>query len=132
MMTLRASYERAISNVDLSTVSHIFSPMIGDNETFGINQSCYLPDELNSTLLKYSLNSIFLSILHINCCSTFDGISALLNSLNFHFSVMGVTETWLTDNSLLCNIQGFSFLHNIRAVRRGGGCWCVHSGKSDS
>ena len=98
--------------------------MIGDNDTFGIDQSFYLPDDHNSTLLKYSLNSINFSIIHINCHSiltNFDGISALLNSLNFQFSVIGVTETWLKDNSLLCNIQGFSFLHNSRAERRGGG-----------
>ena len=66
------------------------------------------------------------SILHINSrslCKNFDSITDFLFSLEHDFSFIAITESWIseTTNCSLLNIDGYTFLHNDRIGRRGGG-----------
>ena len=49
-------------------------------------------------------------------------LNLLLSSLTIHFSVTGVTETWLIDNSRsIYNISDYSLIRSDRQSGRGGG-----------
>ena len=67
------------------------------------------------------------SILHINARSlpkNFDNIIGFLASINnYPFSVIAISETWLSDNDYvdLYAIPGYTFVCKGRGVRKGGG-----------
>ena len=66
------------------------------------------------------------SIMHINTRSlkhNFDSLRILLdNPLQSSFSVIGLTETWLTDSSATYySLPGYKFLENSRSHKTGGG-----------
>ena len=65
------------------------------------------------------------SLCHINIRSMKANLTSFeicLQNLEFEFSVIGITETWLTDsNSDLYNINGFNFVETHRTGRSGGG-----------
>ena len=50
-----------------------------------------------------------------------DSLITLLKNVELRFSFIGITETWLWDSSLHTDISGYSFVHNPRKDRRGGG-----------
>ena len=59
----------------------------------GIDCRYYLPQEFNSNFL----NEHSFSLLHTNARSlakNHEYLNHLLSSLNIHFSVIGITETW--------------------------------------
>ena len=65
------------------------------------------------------------SMLHINARSlphNFDQIHSYINSLNFSFSIIGISETWLKPNSIVSfDIDGYDFIRSDRSNGRGGG-----------
>ena len=70
------------------------------------------------------MNSNF-SILHINARSlvkNFDSILIYIASLQHTFTVIAISETWITDsNDSLINIPGYNRVLNNRTEGRGGG-----------
>ena len=68
--------------------------------------------------------NVFL-LCHINIRSMKANLTSFeicLQNLEFEFSVIGITETWLTDsNSDLYNINGFNVVETYRTGRSGGG-----------
>ena len=49
-------------------------------------------------------------------------LNAFLDSLKFKFKVIGLSETWLTnDNSELFHFDGYKSIHRVRKGKRGGG-----------
>ncbi|CAH3039726.1 unnamed protein product, partial [Pocillopora meandrina] len=65
------------------------------------------------------------SIIHFNTRSlirNFDQLNLLLRNLNMPFSVVDVSETWLTDcTAEHVNIRGYNFVSNHRKSKAGGG-----------
>ena len=65
------------------------------------------------------------SLLHFNARSlsrNFDHIHSYFSTLNYPFSVIGISETWINSNIILpFDIEGYTFLHVDRKSGRGGG-----------
>ena len=83
------------------------------------------PSHNNRFSIPNDSNNEF-SLIHINSRSiskNFDSVETLLLSLmNFSFSVIGISETWLHANSPnIYNIPGYDMLHADRKEGRGGG-----------
>ncbi|KAJ8044616.1 RNA-directed DNA polymerase from mobile element jockey [Holothuria leucospilota] len=80
----------------------------------------YATDDFNAL----SSDSNF-DLFHLNCRSlnrNLDKTVDYLSLLNHNFSVIGFTETWLTDNiSPLIRLDNYSLVENHRLNRRGGG-----------
>ena len=47
--------------------------------------------------------------------------SILFSNINFKFSLIGISETWLNDSSPSVDIDGYSFVHKGKENRSGGG-----------
>ena len=66
-----------------------------------------------------------LSIIHINCRSlnaNFTDLKILLETLDFSFDVIGLTETWLNEsNADVFHLEGYDFCHKNRVAKHGGG-----------
>ena len=88
-------------------------------------QECHyiLPEDFTHKYYKDGRQDF--SLLHINCRSLNKNscdVEQLFNSLNYPFSVVGLTETWISDHSLpVFSIQGYEFIHLDRKTCRGGG-----------
>ena len=71
--------------------------------------------------------SIYLSIIHINCRSlnaNFTDIK-ILETLDFSFDVIGLTETWLNEsNADLFQLEGHDFCHRDRVAKAWWG-YCI-------
>ena len=64
------------------------------------------------------------STFHLNARSfhkNFDSICDYLDLLNFQFSILGFTETWLHENSPPFKIDGYNLISNNRKDKAGGG-----------
>lgn len=88
------------------------------------NDSKYFTDE--NFITEFSSKSNAFSLIHFNARSlsqNFNKITDYLSILNFPFSVIGITETWLTDDSELSyyNIDHYNLLTCSRSDRHGGG-----------
>lgn len=81
-----------------------------------------LPSTLKSNIHPDSFNS---SILHLNIRSLFNKMSqfsTFLSELNFSFSLIGLTETWLDDcSSSLISLPNYNFVFSNRQNKIGGG-----------
>ena len=66
-----------------------------------------------------------MSLLHLNARSlskNFDSLQTLLCTLNFPFSIIGISETWLNKNSPpVFNIPNYDMIRADRKAGRGGG-----------
>ena len=66
-----------------------------------------------------------LSLFHINVKSLpkhHDELKLYINSLNFKFSVIALTENWLDESKEdLFDLEGYNCLHKFRKGKRGGG-----------
>ena len=95
-----------------------------------ISQNCnYYYEHSFSTIIQtkfknmidlnvFSLCHISIRIMKANLTS----FEICLQNLEFEFSVIGITKTWITDsNSDLYNINGFNFVETRRTGRSGGG-----------
>ena len=91
----------------------------------GLPPSSYLAeDDINSRAVPLS-NKINFSIIHLNARSllkNLDQLNLMLGSLKKPFSVIGISETWMTDcTAELVNITGYNFVSNHRKSKTGGG-----------
>ena len=83
-----------------------------------------IEDEIN---LRYSDsdNINCFSLLHLNSRSllgSFDKFKSTRVNLNKSFSVIGISETWLNDQTqFFAQIPGYNFVSNHRNVKTGGG-----------
>ena len=86
--------------------------------------SYFAEDDINSRVAPLS-NKVNFSIMHVNARSllkkNLDQLNLMLGSLRKSFSVIGISETWLTDcTAELVNIIGYSFVSNHRKSKTGG------------
>ena len=81
-------------------------------------------DDINSRVAPLS-DKINFAIIHLNARSLLkdlDQLNLMLGSLKKTFSVIGISETWLTDcTAELVNITGHNFVSNHRKSKTGGG-----------
>ena len=81
-------------------------------------------DDINSRVASLS-DKINFSIIHLNARSllkNLDQLNLMFGSLKKPFSVIGISETWLTDCAAeLFNITGYNFVSNHRKSKTGGG-----------
>ena len=81
-------------------------------------------EDVNDQVSSFDEKSMF-SILHLNArclLKNLDQLHLILKNLNRAFSVLGVSETWLTDStSEIVNITGYNFVSNHRKSKIGGG-----------
>lgn len=94
----------------------------------------YNLNDLNSALFNQSELLNGFSVLNHNIRSAASNLSDLENYLEsiqfgFKFTVIGLTETWLTDeNSTLYSMQNYKATHLTRKNRKGGGVsFLVHN-----
>ena len=88
----------------------------------------YLFPEDFSSAYENESSSNYFSILHFNIKSikkNFENFKMFLNSINFTFSIICFSETWLdetnsTENSLY-ELPNYMSKHQVRSDRRGGG-----------
>ena len=85
-----------------------------------------MPDEFHDNFKEYSKDGI--SFLHINIRSinkNFENFKLFLSSLNFTFTVICFSETWLDEtinsNKSLYELPNYTSIHQVRTHRRGGG-----------
>ena len=92
-----------------------------------LNMTYLFPEDFNNAYENESSSNYF-SILHLNIRSikkNFENFKMFLNSINFTFSIICFSETWLdetnsTKNSYM-NCQIILSKHQVRSDRRGGG-----------
>ena len=117
------SYQQFLNALNFTTLSEILAPADDEEGTYSLNQNYFLPDEFNNFINVHSFHKKF-SCLHINCRNVkknFDGLISFLNSLDFQFSAIGISETWLKSSDNTYNIDGYNFVGNARDNRMGGG-----------
>ncbi len=80
---------------------------------------------MNDKLIKIPhVNSTDLSLLHLNIRSLpahTDELKNLLASIDCKFSVVGISETWLSDSYTNVDLDGYNFIQNCRHGRAGEG-----------
>ena len=80
-------------------------------------------DQFNEMYNKY-INQSNSSTFNLNAKSFYTNVDAIgdyLALLNFEFSILGFTETWLHKDSPPYELKGYSFLGKDRVVKGGGG-----------
>ena len=81
-------------------------------------------DDFNSRYQKFISNNFF-SLIHFNARSlskNFENISNYLSLLNHEFSVIGVSETWLSNSVFnLISMPNYKFISCCHEQRQGGG-----------
>ena len=86
--------------------------------------SYMVQDEVNAILESKQENASF-SLLHVNArslLSSFDDLKSLAANSRQTFTAIGISETWLNDNtSDRVNLPGYNFLSCHRTARSGGG-----------
>lgn len=90
------------------------------------NMPCdyYLEDQFNTMIKKTCKAKNSFSAFHLNARSinqNFSNFSNLLECLNFHFDVIGISETWLKESDHSVDLVGYNFIHSFRKNRIGGG-----------
>ena len=92
-----------------------------------LNSSCeyYIEDQFKEMLRKKSRTANSkLSVLHLNIRSinkNFSELTDLLQTVDYQFHVIGLSETWLNDYSHSVSVEGYDFVHSHRKNRQGGG-----------
>ena len=88
-----------------------------------LNCDYYLEDKFRCQLDK--IDESQLSLFHLNVKSIskhYDELELYLNSLNFKFSFIGLSETWLDDNKEeFYDLKGYSSVNRYRKDKKGGG-----------
>ena len=83
----------------------------------------YIEDKFNDDVANLYTEKQ-LSLLHLNTRSlsgNFDKVTTLLSAIKFNFSIIGISETWLTDSFHFCDIPGYNLIHEHRKGRTWGG-----------
>lgn len=87
----------------------------------------YNEEQFNSLIDSQSKDCTLFSVFHLNIRSlpkNYDQLVNLLSTLNHTFSVIGLSESWLTENSKesgLYELPSYNSVHSIRQYRTGGG-----------
>ena len=85
----------------------------------------YIEETFNNKCAELSLNDLNFSIFHLNVRSLpkhFNELQNYLTNLNLKFSVIGLTETWLTEHTAdLYELEGYRHFKLFRSSKRGGG-----------
>lgn len=106
------------SHFDQDPDIHYFS-------SFNISKSCKFYNEAQFNNMCVSLPSNIFSTFHLNIRSlscNFDKLVHYLSLLKHNFSVIAITETWLTDNSKeMFKLSNYNPVHRVRDKRPGGG-----------
>ena len=104
------------------------------NETIAENE--FIDETLNAIPIKYYMSSQFnaitddstatsLSMIHFNARSmfqNFDQIHTYLSTIKHQFSLIGISETWISSSSPASfTLEGYKFVHVDRPTGRGGG-----------
>ena len=99
---------------------HVRSPCNVDK-----NDEAFGPDDLNKLVEAKKLNKKTFSLMHLNIRSVpkhFDDFLVYLKTIKLVPSVIGLSETWLTEqNSDLYSIDDYNFVSKNRTNKRGGG-----------
>jgi hypothetical protein len=110
--------------IDQPKSNDVFSSYLDpDLNAFQHSASIYMvEDELNT---KLDDNNNSFSLLHLNVRSllgNLDKFNILLSNIKKPFSVIGITETWLNDQTYdLVDISGYKFVSNHRTTKPGVG-----------
>ena len=108
------------SNYDLTRSNNIDPDTYLTTNKFSCDY--FVENQFNEMLSKN--NPINLSLLHLNIRSLQKKINNLSNCLtnsNIQFSIIGISETWLRDDSHSVDIDGYRFIHKNRPNRTGSG-----------
>ena len=106
------------SSIDLDPDEQFLHPSVHSSSYFVI-------DQFNELISKPDTNAF--SMIHLNARSlsqNFDKLTDLLHTIDLDFSVIGISETWIrakTDYSDYIQLDGYTFTHNCRSERNGGG-----------
>lgn len=96
---------------------------MNDNQFSLINTNCFI---INQQTCNFKLKKDQLNILNLNIQSIRNKLLSFeyfLNSFQTRFHAIVLTETWLNKyDEKFYNIDGYASFHNLRGVRRGGGC----------
>ena len=119
------SYETLVTQNINSLSVDLNSDFNSDHDLAQIPSSKYITENQAKDIIESFSKDTF-SLLHLNIRSInkhFDELQTLLqNSKNKSFSVIGLTETWLSSNTNLpYAINGYDLLVNNRSNRTGGG-----------
>ena len=113
--------------IEQPELSNSLSSHLNPDSNFnaGLPSSSYLAeDDINSGVAPLG-DKINVSIIHLNARSllkNLDQLNLMLGSLKKPFSVIGFSETWLTDcTAKLVNIAGYNFVSNHGKSKTGGG-----------
>jgi hypothetical protein len=111
------------STLENSFITNL-DPDLNFNELMPSNSRYMIESEVNELVTDKPCNS-GMSFLHINCRSligNFDRFRVLTTNLLDSFSVIGVSETWLNDDTFnMVNLPGYNFISNHRRGKTGGG-----------
>ena len=85
----------------------------------------FLIDQFNDLFTSAPCTDLpSLSLLHLNIRSlprNLEQFTNLLSCLSLKFSMIGLSETWLTQNSSFTDIPGYNFINQNREGKAGGG-----------
>ena len=88
------------------------------------NSGYMVGEDLSNRVVSFDDKTNF-SIIHLNArglIRNFDQLNSFLRNINMPFSVIGVSETWLTHcTAEFANITGYNFVSNHRKSKTGGG-----------
>ena len=111
------------STLENSFITNL-DPDLNFNDLMPSNSRYMIESEINELVTDKPCNS-GMSFLHINCRSligNFDRFRVLTTNLLDSFSVIGVSETWLNDDTFnMVNLPGYNFISNHRRGKTGGG-----------
>ena len=98
-----------------------------DNICIDSVQDCnyYLEDSFQKKCKQKEVNENFFSTLHLNIRSipkNIDKLERLMENLNFRFTIIGLSETWLNgDNADCYGLASYTHVYLHRQGKRGGG-----------
>ena len=85
----------------------------------------YVESEINEIVKQNTDYNTGFSLMHLNIRNSpknLDKLSNYLAMLDVHFSVVGLSETWLNSDTLgLYELDGYKSIHLARPLRKGGG-----------
>jgi hypothetical protein len=98
-----------------------------------IDCNYYLADQFNDALETFAVvDSSLFTVMHLNIRSltrNIENLSDYLLCLAHKFSIIGLPETWLNENSCLTQIPGYNFVSQNRIGQSGGGVACYLDSK---
>ena len=116
-------FEQKIPIFEIDPDLHFFNEM---NKNMIQNSNYFMEETLNHLLDdKFPDGQNIFSLCHLNMRSVpahLDDFLAYIDCLHVSFTVIGFTETWLTnDSNFLYDIPGYDHVGNHRSNSRGGG-----------